>query len=85
MTGPRTTKLTCGQRFTAVTTAMNGGKRVYRDVTLVSSRDQDVEPFIVGRTGSPDQDRVFVERRMPVTGGTVSVPELVLAGSVVAK
>lgn len=68
--------LTQGETYVGTTTCVRRGARVERDVTFVASRDQDIEPFIRDRDGSPDQDRVFVVHSHG------SVPQLFVTGSI---
>jgi hypothetical protein len=52
--------LTEGARYVGTTTGTLDGVRVSREVEFTASRDMKPEPFVRGRYGTPDQDRVFV-------------------------
>lgn len=70
-------KLTGGQRFSAVTTGTKNGERLFTQREFVASRDQEVEQFFIPASGDRlAQDRVFVEHPHG------SVPALVVSGSV---
>lgn len=77
------TRLTKGDRFTATTTSVNRGVRTFREYTHVASRDQEIEHFIPADGDRPAQDRVFVEQPTRFWDiPTISVPTLVVAGSI---
>lgn len=75
-------RLTEGQRFRAQITGKVRGERVYCNREFVAARDQDVEHFIVGRDGTPDQDRVFTAMGRRRGGTIVTTPTLIVAGSI---
>lgn len=68
--------LTRGETYIGITTGVLRGVRVEKDLTFIASRDQDIEPFVRDREGSPDQDRVFVVHSHG------SVPQLFVTGSI---
>lgn len=72
-----TTALVKGQRYVGTMTAKVGGKRIYRDVTFTSARDQEPEPLVRDAKEAPDQDRVF-----STSGPYGSVPRLFVAGTI---
>lgn len=55
-----TQTLTKGTRYVGRTTGTVDGVRVYSEVAFMVSRDMKPEPFVRGRFGTPDQDRVFI-------------------------
>lgn len=65
-----------GRQYVGAVTGMRNGERVSHDVTFMAARDQAPEPFVRGREGTPDQDRVFVVHSHG------SVPQLFVAGSI---
>lgn len=78
-----------GQAFTAQTTGMLRGQRVYRTHEFVSSHTQMIEKaFIPGdlKTGRPAQDRVRISQHYPATyyraAYSVDTVDLVVSGSI---
>lgn len=79
------THLTKGDRFTAVTTGVRRGERIYTQREFVASRDQEIEQFFVPPGDDRlAQDRIFVEQKTRFADiPTISVPELVVSGSII--
>ena len=78
-----------GQAFTAQTTGVLRGQRIYRTCEFVSPRTQMIEKaFIPGdtKTGRPAQDRVRISQHYPATyyraAHSIDTVALVVSGSI---